>query len=439
MVSGRATALVETALLATGVGLLLFVSPHALTGDDNSRFASIENLLHNGELDESRYSLIGPLLSVPALLLGEVVRTPQWWAERVNVLAVGIALALAYLLLRDRVDRRLLRRFFLILLFASMLTERFSGFNAEGLTVGLVGLGIALIATGRPVPGWAAVVLAAANTPAAVPALVLVCLAVAATEKRLRYLLPPLAALFLVLGEAWLRRGGPFVTGYEDDHGYRTVLPYSGRSGFSYPFLLGVLSMVFSFGRGIAFYAPGLWLGLSSRTRELAQPSARVVQALALALGGLVAVYASWWAWYGGYGWGPRFLVLAALPASWLIALRLRRPAGSIPADLLTLVVLLASTWVSISGVLFQGSEIELCGRNHFALESLCWYVPEFSTLWRPLVEMPSEGASQIAMASFCALVAVYLAQPAALSVSRAARAGFSRRLRTMRRGAWRF
>src|SRR4029078_4990998 len=33
-------------------------------------------------------------------------------------------------------------------------------------------------------------------------------------------------------------------------------------------------------------------------------------------LAGLILVYARWWAWYGGWGWGPRFLLYAGVPSA---------------------------------------------------------------------------------------------------------------------------
>src|SRR5258707_460583 len=76
----RSRAGFETALLVAGVGLLAFVLPHQIVGDDSVRFAGVEQLIHHGHLTDSRYSLIGPLLSAPVLLLGEVIGTPQDWA-----------------------------------------------------------------------------------------------------------------------------------------------------------------------------------------------------------------------------------------------------------------------------------------------------------------------------------------------------------------------
>ncbi len=69
------------------------------------------------------YPLIGPLLSAPFLLVGEIVGSPNWWAAHFNVLVVAIALLALFHLTRGRVDRAVLRTFTLVLLFASLLTE----------------------------------------------------------------------------------------------------------------------------------------------------------------------------------------------------------------------------------------------------------------------------------------------------------------------------
>ena len=55
-------------------------------------------------------------------------------------------------------------------------------------------------------------------------------------------------------------RKSAFSSGYENNHGYQTLLPYSGLPGFSYPPFYGVLSMLLSFGKGLLFFAPGLVL-----------------------------------------------------------------------------------------------------------------------------------------------------------------------------------
>jgi hypothetical protein len=245
LASSRRVTLVEGGLLVVGFVVLFVLLPHQLMGDDFARFNDVERLIHHGELSDSRFSLVMPLFSVPVLLLGEVVRTPEWWAARFNVIVVALASALILFLLRDRGDLRHLRRIQLILLFASFLTNRLRDYNAEVLTATLVTLGLLLVTTGRrALLGWAAIVVGVVNTPAALVAAALVSAAEAWRSRRFRYLLVPVAALLLIMAEAWIRRGGPLTTGYAGDHGLTTIMPYSGEPAFSYPFLFGVLSIL---------------------------------------------------------------------------------------------------------------------------------------------------------------------------------------------------
>jgi hypothetical protein len=223
-----------------------------------------------------------------------------------------------------------------------------------------------------------------------------------------------------IMLEAWIRRGSPFVTGYEDNHGVRTILPYSGRAGFSYPLLFGLLSILFSLGRGLVFFTPGLLLWLSRRTRRLVREQRHLIVLMLLVVAGLILVYAKWWAWYGGLSWGPRFFVFAAVPASALLAVRLRHPGEAVWAILVILGVLTLSTWVAVSGVITDPSEFAFCVENNYALESLCWYTPEYSPLWRPLVEFPDIPASTAVVAAYCALVYAYLAAPLCVALARA-------------------
>jgi len=86
-----------------------------------------------------------------------------------------------------------------------------------------------------------------------------------------------------------------------------------GNQRFNHPFWSGVYGLTLSPGRGIFVYAPVV---LAAFVVFRSLPSAeRVTTGLAITL--LVArvlFFASWWAWYSGNVWGPRFL-LPVLPA----------------------------------------------------------------------------------------------------------------------------
>ena len=420
MSHGRRAAL-EWSLVALGGISAFALLPHALGNDDAVRFADIEGLLHHGTLSDSKYSLVMPLVSAPFLLLGELIGSPSWWAAHFNVLVLVGAALVSVRLLRGRVDPELLRGTLLVLVFASYLTNRLRDYNAEVLTASLAAVGLIAVCTGRgrTLGRWA-IVVGVVNTPAAIAGLAALSTADAVRARRLRRLWPVAAAALLIGAEAWLRRGSPFDTGYGNDHGYATVLPYSGRPGFSYPFLFGVVSILFSFGRGLVFFMPGLLLWLSRGSRALlGRPARHATAAMLLFTAGLVLVYAKWWAWYGGAAFGPRFFLFAALPASILLAARLRRPSGSFLGDVGTLAVLVLSVWVAVVGILASAAPPELCTRDLFAYESLCWYTPELSPLGNPFVSFPHVSTAPLLAALLCVAVAAYLAAPTAVAAGR--------------------
>jgi hypothetical protein len=416
-------AIIEWGLIVAGFGVLFFLLPHALFGDDFVRLHDIEQLRH-GHITNGRYSLIMPIFSAPFLALHKITQPTAWWAVRFNVIVVLAGVIAVFRLLRDRVDASLLRKVVLILLFASLFTNRLRDYYGEVFTATLVAVGIAALAAGRRrFGGWAAIVVGVANTPITVVPLALVAGAEAARAKRLRRFLLVLAAIALIMAENWIRRGGPFSTGYAGDHGDRTFMPYSGRPGFSYPFVLGVLSILFSFGRGLVFYMPGLLLLLERRTWRLLRGFRYALILQLLFVAGLVLAYAKWWAWYGGLNWGPRFFLFVAVPASLVIAVRLQRAGESTLADIVTLVVLALSAWIGVMGGISDRSAFSpQCSGANYSQGVLCWDVPEFSSLWRPFVHFPQITQSTTAFALFCGLVFTYLATPLVVSLVGAAR-----------------
>jgi hypothetical protein len=418
------SARVEWLLVAAGVALLLFFHFHDISADAIARYQALEGLLEGGVMPTTPYSMVGPIVSIPFYVLGRLYASPDWWLGRFTSMLLALALIVTYRLTRHE-DAPIVRRFFLLILAASMFPHYVRGYGAEAVTALLVGVGFLAVQYGHALAGWTAVVIGVANTPASSVGLALASGMYAWRTRRLRQLAPVLAVAVVILLESWVRRGDPFVTGYEGNRGAETVLPYSGIPGFSYPFFFGVLSILFSFGKGLVFFAPGLLLW----TRETA---AGVSERLRAAQGfwiwfvaGLVLVYAQWWSWYGGWTWGPRFFLIASLPASLALAARLRRVTdaslGSLAA---TGLVLTLSSWVGISGAAFDQRTLEVCHENHYALESLCWYVPEFSALWRPFVSFSSPLVTQGVYGVYCAVVYLALMAPVATALARRIDAG---------------
>lgn len=96
---------------------------------------------------------------------------------------------------------------------------------------------------------------------------------------------------------------------------------YGGES-FSTPFLVGLLNLLFSFGKGLAWYSPAAFAGGAAGFWYAARrpiPGRLVLYVLLTEL----VVISSWWTWHGGFAWGPRLLLpilpLCFLPlAQWL-------------------------------------------------------------------------------------------------------------------------
>src|SRR5947209_7189724 len=78
----------------------------------------------------------------------------------------------------------------------------------------------------------------------------------------------------------------------------------------------------------------------------------------------MILVYSSWWAWYGGWFWGPRFFLFASIPASFALAVRLHYRNTTLGINLLTAIVFILSVWVGINGAIYDSRMLEgICFR----------------------------------------------------------------------------
>ena len=105
-----------------------------------------------------------------------------------------------------------------------------------------------------------------------------------------------------------VRFGNPFDTGYHFESG----------EGFTTPIWQGFWGLIFSPYRGVFWHTP---LFLASLFAYI--PFLRRHRSEGIAIGGLslilVLVYSAWWMWWGGFAWGPRFLV--PLTPFWVLLL----------------------------------------------------------------------------------------------------------------------
>lgn len=409
--------------LASGLAIEATIAPQ-ISDDGYERFTSLTALLGHHPL-RTKYSMVMPIVASPLWWLGRALGKPEIVTAYTNMLLFGAMLvALGGSLARDLPGRQL-RACLILLVYASMFPNHVHAFYGEVFTAASVSLGVLWLSNGRQLAGYAALGLGAVNTPAALVGVVAVVVRLARRARSGWPLLAPVIVALSIGVEAWLVRGAPWKTGYEGDAGFKTVLPYSGITGFSYPWLLGVLAILMSFGKGLLFFAPGLFvLPASSATDRVRWVHGTWVWFVA----GLIVVYAKWWAWYGGWFWGPRFFLFAGIPASLALATRSSPDSqAKAPIQAIVAVAILVSFWVGVSGMLFQQHGLELCRQNAFALESLCHFVPEMSPLWHPFADFtgvvaPAERPAVIAKCAWWMAVGLWIARSPIAALGRSLR-----------------
>jgi hypothetical protein len=135
-----------------------------------------------------------------------------------------------------------------------------------------------------------------------------------------------------LLAYNWLRFGAWLETGYH-------FAP--GQEGFTTPLWWGIPGLTLSPARGIAWYAPLTWLGVWGLF-YLYRRHSHLAQLILLVIGFHLVVFGAWWEWWGGYAWGPRFL-LPLMPLWTLASLPLIARALSMSGVVRWLVALVAA------------------------------------------------------------------------------------------------
>lgn len=408
--------------LRTALPLLLAAAfvltlPFHQMGDDVVRFDDLERVLKN-ERTAQKFSMVGPLFATPLYYLGREfgsARDAVWWFNRLLLLA---GCAGFWWLLRPLLGTGERVRFVVALLATSMIPYHLMYFGGEVFSSLALAFGLGAAVLRRAWWGVPLAVLGVVNTPGMIGGLTLGVVALVARYRRLRHLLAVPVAAGLYLLENYLRRDDPFFTGYDGEHGAVTFLPYSGRPEFGHPLFFGVLALLFSFGKGLIYFVPALFLPPPRDPERPADAEADLRWLFGIwvaILIGLLLVYSRWWAWYGGWFWGPRFLLLACFPAALAVARR-TTPASAArlgtPANLLTLAALALACWAAVGGVVFQQRGLERYAIDGFVWEFIVWYVPECSALWWPFTERQPLTPADVLRLSCGAVAFAYLAAP---------------------------
>ncbi|MEQ1701602.1 MAG: hypothetical protein ABMA25_15950 [Ilumatobacteraceae bacterium] len=186
------------------------------------------------------------------------------------------------------------------------------------------------------------------------------------------------------------------------------VLPWQTVQDFGYPLVFGLLGILFTFGRGLVWYMPSLFLGNERRH----DPVVEWRRSLTVLVFAMVPIYAKWWAWYGGKSFGPRFFLLGVVPAAVALCDRLQSPrrtrswAAGVAATVFT-------GWVAIAGAVhyLTPAAVQRCTDDYARLELLCWYTPEYSSLFSPLWDGRALSVVEVLfILGVCAVVATVVA-----------------------------
>jgi hypothetical protein len=124
----------------------------------------------------------------------------------------------------------------------------------------------------------------------------------------LLFIMPVAAAGLFLFWYNFLRFGSPFETGYHFDAG----------EGFNAPFLQGLYGLLLSPYRGMFWFTPLFFASMASFIPFMRRHKHEGLLIAAVSVV-FIGLYSKWWMWWGGFSWGPRFLV--PLAPFWVLLL----------------------------------------------------------------------------------------------------------------------
>lgn len=374
--------------------ILFFTLRFFISGDGSIRFFSLVDLIFKEHHQKSlAVSLIGPLFSLPLWLPGILLNAKPLiisLVSRYNFFLFILGLMIFHRSLKSYLPPNVLANFLLILIAASIFPAHLKNYYGEVFTTLTVGGGIILINTKKEFLGWLMVILGVTNTPAAFLGLLLVALYKLFSTKKIRYLGVIILTALSILLETTIRTGNPFSSKFGYGNiliPYTTSIPFTEKTGFQFPFIIGLISILFSFGTGLIFFLPAIFIPVNHELKLFKPQISHIYHMWLLFLLGLIIVYAKWYAWHGGWFWGPRFFLFGALPASLILAIRLSTQKTSIINKLITISLLCYSTFLAINSAIIE--PLNFC-REKMDNLPLCWYVPQYNILINPFINNPT-------------------------------------------------
>jgi hypothetical protein len=191
--------------------------------------------------------------------------------------------------------------------------------QALGLLLALSGSARAALRETRQ-SWWAGLgVLIAVSAKLSMLPLAIVCLLPLTLAPRVTWLVPLLLLASALAGHAWYNQAR-FGTFLETGYGAQATL-----AAYTTPLLVGLYGLLASSGKGVMWFAPGLWLAIPGWVlqRRAGAAHARSGVAIAVAIALALALYAKFEHWAGDGSFGPRYLVpllpLAFLPVAFFL------------------------------------------------------------------------------------------------------------------------
>ena len=403
-----------TAIVAVGLAALFMsrMPVHSSSDDDMRRQAVLA--LADGDWFHMKYSMVMPLLVIVPYRLAEVVGWGAYVLNHFDLLVwVPWALFVAHRLQRLRGAR--FAAGVVALSSVSMFAAYVTSFNAEALSLMLVSAGLLLLADhggrrGR-LAGVALAAFGAAIIPVQVAGLGVLGLVLLVRRRNPWVVSAAVVAGAMAVVDVAITEHRLGISKYGVEVKSFEVLPWGRVADFGYPLVFGLLGILFSFGRGLVWYMPSLFLRNEPRPQPL-DPVAQWRRWLTVMVLVTVPIYAKWWAWYGGVSFGPRFFMLGVVPAAVALCERLQSPRR-LQAWAVGVAATAFTGWVAIAGAVYYltPKAVQRCTSRDYRLEPLCWYSPEYSSLFSPLWDGHALSALQVLyIIGVCAVMAVVVA-----------------------------
>lgn len=370
------------------VFVVLASLPTSPSGDDRQRREAVFALAA-GHGHVTKYALIMPMMAAVPYRVGRALGLGTWVLDNfVLLLWVPWSLLLGARLARLRDVKFAVG--VVTLTTISMFALYVTLFNVEAFALMLVSYGALLVLddvrTRTRVVGMLLLAVGAASVPVQALALGVVGVVLLLRRRNVWCLLAAVIAVAISIADATWTKGHFSISKYpSESYEYGNLLQWGEIANFGFPIVFGLVGVLFSFGRGLLWFQPAFFARSVDDRDDVVRRWRRTMTLFVVVM---IPVYSKWWAWYGGFSFGPRFFLLAVVPAAVVVTERLQL-ARSVGSWLVGVALAAWSAWVAIAAAVFylMPATNLMCRKDDFANLSVCWYFSEYSPLLNPLWE----------------------------------------------------